>query len=127
DTSALRALRRARRLVPRRPGAPSVRDRRVRAHEIAWFGGCAFRAAVREIDRPDERGPVESQLLDLLQREGHLRPAFVQERGQERRDRDGIRRSHAVIVPRSARRALLLPLRILDAERRLRDELEALV
>jgi len=58
---------------------PAIRDRRVRAYKIPGLGGCALRTAIREIDRPHERRPVEAELLDLLERKGHLRAARVQE------------------------------------------------
>src|SRR5882762_8944331 len=106
---------------------PASGARAVRACEIARFRSRTAVAAIGQVDRPDECGSIDPQLVRLLERERHLRPPLVEKERKERRDLGWVRRPHPAIVPKVlARRALLLSLRVLDAERRLRHELEPL-
>src|SRR5256714_10767280 len=60
-------------------GKPASGNRAVHARKIARFGARAAIAAVGEVDRPDERRSIETELLRLLKWEGHLRASLVQE------------------------------------------------
>ena len=116
-TALLHQARAARR---RGHGKPTIRDGRVRAHQVAGLAARAAIAAVRKVDDKDERRAIDPQLLGLLERKGELRATPLEELREQWRDLGRIRRIHALIVPGLApaprpRRSTAFPERARDA------------